>query len=390
MQLPQPASILLVDDIRPNLVALEAALSNVDFGLVTAQSGREALKCLLVQDFAVIVLDIHMPGLDGFETARLIRARDKSHLTPIIFLTADNRSGERVLEGYRLGAVDYIYKPFDADILRAKVSFFVDLFRKTVALEQRTAELGTLGRMFELASKHKSHFLANMSHELRTPLNAIIGFSEIMLDRNMVEVPEAQRATFLAHIRDSGQHLLGLIDTILDISKVEAGRMDLQLESVALGELIEGCVAIVQAQASQKNITLEAECELPQAQVTADRTRLKQIAYNLLSNAVKFTHDGGHVSVRTHIGRQQVRVEVQDNGVGIKPEDQGRIFEEFWQAVAAPGRQSEGTGLGLALVRRLVELHGGTVGLQSSPGKGSCFTVSLPRNGPAVETRIAA
>ena len=154
MSIPRPISILVVDDQPRNVVALEAALAGVDCGLVKAYSGRDALKCVLAQQFAVIVLDVHMPDMDGFETASLIRARERSRSTPIIFLTADGRAGPRVLEGYRLGAVDYVYKPFDPDILRAKVAVFVELFRKTEALEQRTAELTTMAAELERSREH--------------------------------------------------------------------------------------------------------------------------------------------------------------------------------------------------------------------------------------------
>jgi signal transduction histidine kinase len=399
MPLVQPVSVLLVDDQADNIVALEAALASVECSLVTAQSGTDALRRALAQDFAVIVLDIHMPALDGFETASLIRARDRSHSTPIIFLTADHRAGERVVEGYRLGAIDYLYKPFDPHIVRSKVAFFVELFRKTIALEQRTAELTQVTAdlirhehqvvalhaeliqrtsQLELASKHQSEFFTNMSHELRTPLNAIMGFSEIMLDHDATEVTDEQRQTFLDHIWRSGAHLLGLVNDILDLSKVEAGRMELSIERVELQEVLVGCVDVIRAVADPKQLTLVTKCEPADAVITADPVRLKQVLYNLLSNAVKFTPTGGQIGVSAHIDPHEAVITVRDSGIGIRAEDEDLIFEPFRQAKAAPSAKHEGTGLGLPLARELVELHGGRIWLDSAPGGGSCFTFTLP------------
>jgi signal transduction histidine kinase len=399
MPLARPISILLVDDQPRNLVALEAALATVDCTLVTALSGQDALKYLLTQDVAVIVLDIHMAGMDGFETARLIRERKRSHSTPIIFLTADDRVGERVHEGYRLGAVDYIYKPFDPDTLRAKVAVFVDLFRKTSALEQQTAELtrvtADLARhqqqvvalnaqllersaALEIAGKHKSEFLAKMSHELRTSLNSIIGFSEIMLDHDTTQVPEEQRKTFLGLIQRSGHQMKDLVNDILDLSKVDAGHMELNLEHIPLQAVLVGCIEVIRGVADPKGLTVVMRCEPADAVVTADPARLKQIVYNLLSNAVKFTPIGGQISVIARVDSTEAVIDVVDSGVGIRPEDETLIFEPFWQARAAPQTTPEGTGLGLPLARELVELHGGRIWLGRAPGSGSCFTFTLP------------
>jgi signal transduction histidine kinase len=400
MPLLHPISILLVDDEPRNVVALEAALASVDCNLVTAHSGLEALKFVLAQDFAVIVLDIHMPEVDGFETAGLIRTRERSHSTPIIFLTAYDHARARVLKGYRFGAVDYIYTPFDPEILRAKVTIFVELFRKTAAFEQKTAELTQLTAELvrrrqedaalnlerverttelELASKHKSDFLASMSHELRTPLNAIIGFSEIMLDHDITEISDDQRKTFLDHIHRSAHHLLGLVNDVLDLAKVEAGHLELSLERVPLQDTLVGCVNVIRSVSDPKLLTLVTQCEPADAVVTADAARLNQILYNLLSNAVKFTPTGGQISVTAQVDSAEAVIAVRDSGVGILPEDADLIFQPFRQANAARRTKQEGTGLGLPLVRKLVELHGGRVWMGSAPGVGSCFTFTLPQ-----------
>jgi signal transduction histidine kinase len=257
---------------------------------------------------------------------------------------------------------------------------------RTSELERRTEELRQESEALEIASHHKSEFLAKMSHDLRTPLNAIIGFSELLQDRVDVLPPE-QRVQFLRHIERGGRQLLGLINDVLDLAKVEAGRMDLQLEAVSLGNLIDGCVTIVRGMASGKHITLEVQCTPPDATLIADAAKLEQILYNLLSNAVKFTPPGGRVTVVAGVDTFEAQVTVRDNGIGIRAEDQPYIFEEFRQANAGPSRSQQGSGLGLTLVRKLVELHGGTVSLQSELGQGSCFSVSLPVSGPVVAAR---
>jgi signal transduction histidine kinase len=250
-----------------------------------------------------------------------------------------------------------------------------ELRQLNLVLEQRVVERTTA---LELASKHKSDFLTSMSHELRTPLNAIIGFSEIMLDHDVTEIPDDQRKTFLAHIQGGGHHLLGLVNDILDLAKVEAGHMELSVERVPLHEMMVGCVDVIRGMADPKLLTVVAHCEPADAVVSADPVRLKQILYNLLSNAVKFTPTGGQISVSARVDSTEAVIAVRDSGIGIRAEDTGLIFEPFRQAkVVIPPRQ-EGTGLGLPLVRELVGLHGGRVWLDSAPGAGSCFTFTLP------------
>jgi signal transduction histidine kinase len=230
----------------------------------------------------------------------------------------------------------------------------------------------------ELSSKHKSDFLTSMSHELRTPLNVIIGFSEIMLDHDVTDISDEQRKVFLGHIQHSGHHLLGLVNDILDLSKVEAARMELSLERVPLQEVLVECVEVIRGMWEQKLLTVIAQCEPVDAVVTADRARLQQILFNLLSNAVKFTPTGGHISVTAQVDSAEAVVAVRDSGIGIRAEDEALIFEPFGRANVAGPTRHQGTGLGLPLARELVELHGGRLWLSGTPGGGSCFTFTLP------------
>jgi signal transduction histidine kinase len=239
-------------------------------------------------------------------------------------------------------------------------------------------EIETKSRQLETASRHKSEFLANMSHELRTPLNAIIGFSEVLGERLFGELNDKQ-AEYIGDIAESGRHLLALINDILDLSKVEAGRMELDLADVDAGKTIAHTLSLVRERAERCSIVIGSNVEA--VTVRADERKVKQVLLNLLSNALKFTPQGGRIDVRVKALADRIEVSVADTGVGIAPEDQDKVFEEFRQ-VGASAARVEGTGLGLAISRKFIELHGGRMWLESAPGKGSTFTFSLPVDGP--------
>jgi signal transduction histidine kinase len=238
-------------------------------------------------------------------------------------------------------------------------------------------EIRAKSAQLEVANKHKSEFLANMSHELRTPLNAIIGFSEALGERMFGELSEKQ-AEYLKDIHESGRHLLSLINDILDLSKIEAGRMELELSSFHLPTALSNAVTLVRERAQRHGIALGVEVDPSLGEFSGDERKFKQVLLNLLSNAVKFTPDGGRVDVSARNGEGRIEVAVRDTGIGIAPQDQAAVFEEFKQVGRDKMRTAEGTGLGLALARRFVELHGGSIRLESEPGAGSTFTVSLP------------
>jgi signal transduction histidine kinase len=238
-------------------------------------------------------------------------------------------------------------------------------------------EIADKSRQLEAASRHKSEFLANMSHELRTPLNAIIGFSEVLAERMFGDVNEKQ-AEYLQDIVSSGRHLLSLINDILDLSKVEAGRLELELGQFHLPTALDTAVTLVRERATRHGITLTQAVAEEVGDVVADERKVKQILLNLLSNAVKFTPDGGRVGVTATGADGVVTIAVTDTGIGIAPEDQAAIFEEFRQVGTDGARKHEGTGLGLTLAKKLVELHGGQIGVQSRVGKGSTLTFTLP------------
>ncbi|HYE93125.1 MAG TPA: ATP-binding protein [Terriglobales bacterium] len=284
-----------------------------------------------------------------------------------------------VSEGQTIGALALYqtevrpFTPEQAALLR----IFAD--QATIALESARLfrELEARTQELEVASRHKSEFLANMSHELRTPLNAVIGFSEVLAERMFGELNDKQ-AEYVADILASGRHLLSLINDILDLSKIEAGRMELERADFDLPATIGDALTLVRERAARRGIALGAEIDPALGVVHGDQRKVKQVLLNLLSNAVKFTPEGGRTDVRARLKGDVAEIAVADTGVGVAPQDVQAVFEEFRQVGSDAARRAEGTGLGLALARRFVELHGGTIWLESEVGVGSTFTFTLP------------
>jgi signal transduction histidine kinase len=282
-------------------------------------------------------------------------------------------------EGKGMGAIsigrDYVGQFSEKDLTLLKT--FADQAVIAIQNARLFHEIQEKSQQLEVANKHKSEFLANMSHELRTPLNAIIGFSEVLLERLFGDVNEKQQ-DYLQDIHSSGRHLLNLINDILDLSKVEAGRMELDLSTFDLPSAIATAMTLIRERAQRHDIRLGMDVDPGLGEIVADERKLKQILLNLLSNAVKFTPDGGSIDVRARVADRNVAISVTDTGIGIAPADQDAVFEEFRQVGQHYTSKQEGTGLGLALTRRFVELHGGTIGVKSELGKGSTFTFTLP------------
>jgi len=279
---------------------------------------------------------------------------------------------------FATGKLDQRIEVRSGDELEALASEFNDMAKRlqeSYASLERKVEERT--RELEVANRHKSEFLANMSHELRTPLNAIIGFSEVLQERMFGEMNEKQ-TEYINDIHGSGRHLLSLINDILDLSKIEAGRMELDLTRFHVPSAISNALTLMRERASRHFVALSSTVDEQVDEITADERKFKQILLNLLSNAVKFTPEGGKVDVRARRLDGKVEIAVADTGIGIAPEHHTAVFEEFRQLGKDYTKKSEGTGLGLALTRKFVELHGGKVRLESEPGKGSTFTFTLP------------
>jgi signal transduction histidine kinase len=383
-------SILIVDDRPENLLALEAILGRLGLNLVRANSGREALKAMLDQDFALVLMDIAMPGLDGYETAELIRKHERLRLTPIIFLTANNQADTHVFKGYSVGAVDYLFKPLVPEILLSKVNVFVELYQNRQMLKEQAAELRrayeemeqrVLERTSDLAAakleaetinRMKDEFLATLSHELRTPLNAILGWTHLLESGRR---DEAMLAHATRVIRNSAQAQAQLVTHILDVSRIISGKLSLHLSEVDLRTVIDNTLDTLQPATVAKGITIRTKYD-GCSTLIADQDRLQQVTWNVLSNAIKFTPKGGRIDVEMSATPQDVRLTIADNGVGIDPDFLPRVFDHFSQADASQSRAHRGLGLGMAIVRHLVEMHGGVVSVESA-GKDQGTTVSV-------------
>jgi signal transduction histidine kinase len=412
-------SILLVDDEPRNLDVLESILGTADYSLVRAQTADEALMALLDGEFAALVLDIRMPVISGIELAQLIKQRRRTRDIPILFLTAHLSDEGDVLKGYDVGAVDYLTKPVNPDILRSKIAVFAELFRKTRALaaanqalekevlerqraeealrqaneelearvQERTADERAARAEAERASRLKDDFLATVSHELRTPLNAILGWAQILTQGRSTR-PEAA-AQGLAAILRNARAQAHLIEDLLDMSRIVSGKIRLDLRTLGLAEIVDSAVATITPAAQTKGIELDYAVADGVPFVHGDSERLQQILLNLLGNAVKFTPEGGRVRVAVSAGDGWAEILISDTGQGIPSHFMPYVFDPFRQADPSPTRRHGGLGLGLAVVQHLVELHGGSVHAESpGEGLGATFCVRIPlTNGVADEDR---
>ena len=364
------ARLLLVDDQPANLDVLGELLEAEGYRISMVPSGPIALKVAAQARPDLVLLDVMMPEMDGYEVCRL-KASDQTRDIPVVFITGRTQQ-EDLVAGFQAGGVDYITKPFqDEEVLVRETH--VRMARMNAHIQQQNQALEEANRQVQEANRLKSDFLARMSHDLRTPMNAIVGYTRILLRKSKDALEERQYRN-LGNIRLCADNLLALLNDILDLSRIEADRIDLREEEVDLGDLARTCAASVE---SLLKPGVELRLELaPIAPVRTDQDRLRRVLMNLLGNAVKFT-DSGAITLALKQGNGTVELSVADTGVGISPDDLPHIFDEFRQVEQAGQNKGEGSGLGLAIAKKSVELLGGDIGVESQLGSGTCFWVRL-------------
>ncbi len=376
-------NVLIVDDIDANLIALEAVLSSLRCRLVYARSGSEALAHLLREDFALILMDVQMPGMDGYETARLVRARRKTEHIPIIFLTAHDYDASGIKRAYDLGAVDFLSKPLDVDVLRAKAQAFIALYERTLEVAELRAEAAireerarqegeALKRDIERladSDRRKTALLAVLARELKAPLAPV----RTALDHARRSSNDADAASLFAAAEKQLNHAQRIVDDLADLTRAASGRLELSLECVDLAVVVELAAATVRDAIDRRGHTLVLEGPEEPLAVDVDVTQMVRVLSNLLGNAARYTPSGGTITVtwRREYGHAVIRV--TDTGVGIRPEHLPGLFE---MTVRAP--EGSGLGLGLALTKQIVDLHRGRIAASSAgEGRGSTFEIRL-------------
>ncbi|MFD0751837.1 ATP-binding protein [Mucilaginibacter calamicampi] len=396
-----PIKILLVDDNENNLLSMEVALEKGDYLFFRANSGREALRILLhEEDFSLILLDVKMPIMDGYETAELIYQRDKLKQIPIIFITAHDYEEAAMFKGYQAGAVDFIRKPFNADVLRSKVAVFAELYRKNQLLTKqeeklqainadllrlnreleqrvldRTLALENLNQELQALNISKDKFLSVMSHDLRNPLTALLASSG-KLNEDPENLNPGQIKQLSQIIHRTSNKLLNQLNEVIEWAKKQSQKNSFNPQKVRLAHGAEESLELLKPNAQQKKISLENH--IPKdMEVMADPLMLRSIVQNLVTNAIKYTPEGGLVRLSAKMDAKMACISVTDSGVGMAADTMARLFNNTEQKSLLGTNNEQGSGLGLLLVSDFVTQHGGRIDVESTPGTGTtiCFTI---------------
>ena len=385
-------NILIVDDLPENLIALEALIRRDHLTVHAASSGDDALSLLLEHDFALALLDVQMPGMNGFELAELMRGTERTRRIPIVFVSAAGRELNHAFRGYEAGAVDFLHKPLDAYAVNSKVAVFVDMYRQrsemrrqVEALELARREqqallerLNAAQQELEYAVKMRDDFMSIVAHELRTPLNTLFLESQLrrmQLDRgNMAAFDPARLDAMFARDDRQIRNMVRLIEDMMDVSRIRSGTLSVRPVKIELSLLLQRVVDDLAQQAAAVGSTITLQAPEP-VDGWWDEFRIEQVAVNLLTNALRYG-SGKPVEVSLSPAPDGAHIEVRDHGIGISQEDQKRIFRQFERA--GGGRSADGLGLGLFITQQLVEAHGGSIKVYSEPGNGSVFILHLP------------
>jgi signal transduction histidine kinase len=353
---------LLVDDVDENLLALDAVLAGEDREIHKVTSGPQALELLLVHEFALALIDIHMPSMDGFELAELMRGTERSKHIPIIFITAASPTEPLpMFRGYESGAVDVLFKPINPEILRQKAEVFFELHRQREQLKQ--------------AVQARDDVLAIVSHDMRTPLAVVHTTTSMLLNPKYKLTPEQVRDQH-ERIRRNVDLMNRMIGDLMDMVNLRAGRLSINPKPTVVNEVLREAITAHEAPAREKGLQLQYDAGTDVMRAEADRARLMQLFQNLLGNAVKFSKSGDTIHVTSRTRGNHAQIEIADSGPGISPDDLPHIFDPYYSA--SKKHQKSGTGLGLYIAKGIVDAHGGTIRCSSEPGVGTTFNITLP------------
>jgi signal transduction histidine kinase len=365
----EPPPVLVVDDHAHNLIAIQGILSDLNCKMVAARSGTEALLRIQERAYAVVLMDIRMPGLDGFATASIMRQRVESSETPIIFITGEDIDRTRLDQAYGLGAVDILIKPFEPHVLRSKVALFAELF----CLRGQTRALRRSRDEHREGVRTREEWLAMVAHDLRQPL-AATSLSVAAILRNSSEAEVERMRRHYAIIQRALMHMERMVGDLLDISRLESGTFAVELAPSSMADILHQAAELLSSIAAERGIRLEMAQVPSPCVVHCERDRILQVLSNLVGNAIKFSPPGGRVAVGCEVAAEEVVVFVRDTGPGIPEEHVSHVFDKYWRGK----RSGDGLGLGLPIVRSIITAHGGRVWLESAAERGSTFYFSLP------------
>lgn len=362
--------VLIVDDRPENLYSLESMLSeDGKIEIIKALSGQEALKIAYQEDLSLIMLDVQMPEMDGFEVAHMLKSTKRTRKVPIVFVTAISKEKKYMLQGLEEGAVDYLFKPLDVEITKAKVYTLLHYFHQQKELELKNAELALL-------NEQKNYFLGMASHDLRNPLGNIITLAQFIESED--EKLSAEQKSFIHTIIDSGQFMLNMLNNLLDVSKIESGNIQTQMLETDVIDLVQRSITDNRYQAQKKNISIQYSSHENIPLIKGDASQLRQVMNNLISNAIKFSVQGKAIEIHIEKSSTAIRVSVADQGQGIPEEELENVFKPFQKTSVQSTAGEKSTGLGLTIAKKVVEAHRGDITVKSEVGKGTVFSFTLP------------